>query len=228
MMEKIRKKDIRRKRIGLIALAVLLLIAGRIWKVNHSQSIKKYMADVMVYDVGSEIALPDASYYWDAADLEGYHMCVTETEIVNTESFLARYDMTLEELKELSADEAASFDDEKLVYMVTVKFWNTKWNEESDVTILLDNFVLIGSDFYVLPATNSINRIVGFNSELNGASSFSIQSDRVFEVVLPYLIDTESETAVSLDDLLDSELKLLITVYPEELYLKLPSPGTGE
>ena len=70
--------------------------------------------------------------------------------------------------------------------------------------------------------------ISDFNPELDGASGFSIKSDRVFEVVLPYLIDTESEAGISLEHLLDSETKLLITLYPEESYLMLPTPTIEE
>lgn len=178
-----------------------------------------------MYEEGTDVALPDAFYYWDTADLDGYGMRVTKTEIVGTEAFLARHHMTLEKLKEISSDGGDSFENDGLLYLVTAEFWNEKWMEPSNWPVLLDNFVLTGVDYFVLPATKSIHQIPDFNPELNGASGFSINSDRVFEVVLPYLIDTESEAGISLEDLMDSGTKLLLTVYPEERYLALPAPA---
>lgn len=85
---------------------------------------------------------------------------------------------------------------EEPIYLVTVEFWNKNWMKTSEWPILLDNFLLTGLDYFVLPATKSIHLISDFNLELDGASGFSIKSDRVFEVVLPYLIDI-TETKAS-------------------------------
>ena len=155
-------------------------------------------------------------------------MRVTNTKVMRTESFLAQYNTTMEELKAISLDGESSFEKYGLVYLVTVEFWNKNWMKASEWPVLLDNFLLTGLDYFVLPATKSIHLISDFNPELDGASGFSIKSDRVFEVVLPYLIDTESEAGISLEHLLDSETKLLITLYPEESYLMLPTPTIEE
>lgn len=64
--------------------------------------------------------------------------------------------------------------------------------------------------------------------ELNGSSAFSIGSNRKFEVTIPYLINTESENGVSLEYLQKSAPKLLLTVYPKEIYLKLPEARMTE
>ena len=213
-------------RVVIVFFAVLC--GWRIWNVNHTKLIEKYKARITVYEEGTDIYLSDAIYYWDIAELDGYGMRVTNTKVMRTESFLAQYSTTMEELKAISLDGESSFEKYGLVYLVTVEFWNKNWMKASEWPVLLDNFLLTGLDYFVLPATKSIHLISDFNPELDGASGFSIKSDRVFEVVLPYLIDTESEAGISLEHLLDSETKLLITLYPEESYLMLPTPTIEE
>ena len=213
-------------RVVIVFFAVLC--GWRIWNVNHTKLIEKYKARTTVYEEGTDIYLSDAIYYWDIAELAGYGMRVTNTKVMRTESFLAQYNTTMEELKAISLDGESSFEKYGLVYLVTVEFWNKNWMKASEWPVLLDNFLLTGLDYFVLPATKSIHLISDFNPELDGASGFSIKSDRVFEVVLPYLIDTESEAGISLEHLLDSETKLLIILYPEESYLMLPTPTIEE
>lgn len=226
-MKKTKGKNVRKVSwiVGFVFIFLAILCGWRIWNVNHSKLIEKYKASNTVYESGTDIHLSDAIYYWDIAELEGYGMRVTNTKVMRTEFFLEQHNTTMEELGELSLDGETSFDKYGLVYLVTVEFWNENWMETSDWSILLDNFLLTGLDYFVLPATKSINMISDFNPELGGASRFSIESDRVFEVVIPYLIDTESETRISLEDLTDSDTKLLITLYPEESYLMLPFPS---
>lgn len=208
-----------------VVLAVFVIFCGwRIWKVNHSEQAEKYKATTKVYETGTDIHLSDTIYYWDIDELDGYGMRVIDTKVMPTKTFLAQHDTTIEELKEISADDETSFEKYGLIYLVRVEFWNENWQESSERSVLLDNFLLTGVDYFVLPATKSIHLISDFNPELGGASRFSIESDRKFEVVLPYLIDTESETGISLEDLTDSNTKLLITLYPEESYLMLPKP----
>lgn len=213
---------------GVVIVFFAMLCGWRIWNVNHTKLIEKYKARTTVYEEGADIYLSDAIYYWDIAELDGYGMRVTNTKVMRTESFLAQYNITMEELKEISLDGESSFEKYGLIYLVTVEFWNKNWMKTSEWPILLDNFLLTGLDYFVLPATKSIHLISDFNPELDGASGFSIKSDRVFEVVLPYLIDTESEAGISLEHLVDSETKLLITLYPEESYLMLPTPTIEE
>lgn len=212
-----------------VAMGALAIFCGwRIWNVNHAERIEKYKATTKVYETGTDIHLSDAIYYWDIAELDGYGMRVINTKVMPTETFLKQHNTTLEELEQLSSDGEDSFEKYGLIYLVTVEFWNEKWMETSEWPVLLDNFLLTGLDYFVLPATKSIHLISDVNPELGGASGFSIQSDRTFEVVLPYLIDTESETGISLEHLTDSDTKLLITLYPEESYLMLPAPTIEE
>lgn len=213
---------------GVVIVFFAMLCGWRIWNVNHTKLIEKYKARTTVYEEGTDIYLSDAIYYWDIAELDGYGMRVTNTKVMRTESFLAQYNITMEELKEISLDGESSFEKYGLIYLVTVEFWNKNWMKTSEWPILLDNFLLTGLDYFVLPATKSIHLISDFNTELDGASGFSIKSDRIFEVVLPYLIDTESEAGISLEHLMDSETKLLITLYLEESYLMLPTPTIKE
>lgn len=214
--------------VGIIIIFCIILCKWRIWNINHTKSIEKYKAKITVYEEGTDIQLSNAIYYWDIAKLDGYGMRVMNTKIMRTESFLAQHNITMEELQDISLDSENSFQKYGFIYLVTVQFWNENWMDTSENSILLDNFLLTGLDYFVLPATKSINLIADFNPELNGASGFSIKSDRIFEVVLPYLIDTESETRISLGNLVNPETKLLITTYPEESYLILPVPSIEE
>lgn len=225
-MKKTKGKNVRKVSwiVGVVIGFLAILCVWRIWNVNHTKLIEKYKATTTVYEAETDVHLSDAIYYWDIAELDGYGMRVTNTKVMHTEAFLEQHNTTMEELGELSLDGETSFAKYGLVYLVTVEFWNEKWMETSEWLILLDNFLLTGLDYFVLPATKSINLISDFNPELGGASGFSIKSDRVFEVVIPYLIDTESETGISLEHLTDSDTKLLITLYPEESYLMLPAP----
>lgn len=69
-----------------------------------------------------------------------------------------------------------------------MEFWNENWMETSEWPILLDDFWLTGMDYFILPATKSINMISDFNPELGGASGFLFKSDRVLEVVISYYL----------------------------------------
>lgn len=229
-MKTIKEKNVRKIFLltGVGIVFFVMLWGWRIWNVNHTKLIEKYKARTIVYKEGTDIHLSDTFYYWDMAKLDGYGMRVTNTKVMRTEAFLEQHNTTMEELKEISLDGETSFEKYGLIYLVTVEFWNKNWMETSESPILLDNFLLTGLDYFVLPATKSIHLIPDFNPELGGASEFSIQSDRTFEVVLPYLIDTESEAGISLEHLTDSETKLLITLYPEESYLMLPAPEIEE
>lgn len=214
----------RKQRMVLIATLVIFYIICivRVWNVNHSSLIEKYKAAKIVYDEGTNIDLSNATYYIDVADLTGYNMQVTSTEIMKTADFLAQYDLNVADLALLSGDNDTKYEDFELIYLVTVEFGNEKWMDKPEYSIILDNFLLVGLDYYVVPATRSINLISGFNSELGGSAAFSICSNRKFQVTIPYLIDTESENGISFKHLQKFPPKLLITVYPKESYIELP------
>ena len=95
-------------RVVIVFFAVLC--GWRIWNVNHTKLIEKYKARTTVYEEGTDIYLSDAIYYWDIAELAGYGMRVTNTKVMRTESFLAQYNTTMEELKAISLDGESSFE----------------------------------------------------------------------------------------------------------------------
>lgn len=208
-----------------ILSGILFLTAAyavRIWNVNHSEILAKYKPERVVYEEGTEVGLWNTEYYMDTADLTGYFMKVTGARVMETEQFLAQYHMTAEDLQSVSAEDGAQYSSYGLICLVTVEFRNDNWSELSEDVVVLDNFLLVGTDYFINPAMGSIQQIEGFNPELGGASSFALGSSRVFEVTLPYLIDTKSEHGMSLTYFLHSDPKLLLAVYPEESYLALP------
>ena len=206
-----------------ILLSVLYCIHVR--NLNLSETVKTIDSRRVVYAENAEVVLPNEMYYIDYADLSGYSINVTETELLDLDLFLAQYNISRQDLQSLS--EIASLTDFTrygYVYLITVEFYNSNWNKESTGIVLLDNFLLVGPDYYVWPNTEAINCISGFNPELNGSASFALVSDRVLKIQIPYLIDTETEYAISPSYLLESEPKLLLGFYPEEIYLELPEP----
>lgn len=214
----------RRWLIVLSCLALFALCAVRVYAVNHSALLTKYQTGAEVYEAGTNVELSGAMYYIDYADLTGYHMSVTGAELVKTADFLAGYGMTVEDLAALSAPgDSTDYSRYGYVYLVTAAFENDNWAGEQAYSVLLDNFLLVGLDYYIFPS-GTINQIPDFNKDLDGASAFSIASGRTLEITLPYLIDTESERALSPEYLLQSQSKLLLTFYPTESYLKLPEP----
>lgn len=214
-----------RWKMGYIMILILVSVCTiRIWNVNHSDLVEKHKAETKIYPEGTTVELSNATYYLDVAQLEGYHMKVTESRILETREFLDQYGMTVQELEKISKDEFFDFTKVGLINLVKAEFYNDNWEKESGSPVLLDNFLLVGDDYYFVPDTMSINMIEEFNPELKNNPAFFIQSNRTLEIIIPYAICTEGETGVSLSDLLEDELKLLITTYPKEIYLKIPKP----
>lgn len=199
---------------GLVIISVI-----QIWRVNHSYNMRNYQAEVYTYKAGSTVNLPNEMYYIDSADLTGYTMRVLSTRLMDTETFLKEYHSSFSELKKITQTD---YSDYGMIYLVNAEFENTQWDRDDDRSVLLDNFLLVGSDYFLNPAMDSINLLSNFNPELGGASAFEIRSSRTFQVMIPYLINTKSADKMSKEYFLKSSPALLIAEYPKEIYLELP------
>lgn len=209
-----------------LILAACILCVIRIEKVNRAPWIEKYAASIVLYDESMEVALPSEWYYYSGHEaLSGYYMRVLQTELVSMDTFLAEHDITLEELNELSPfGPDPHFSDYGYIYIITAEFGNRDFANNADYHIELDNFLLVGADYWIAPSTEQINRLPSFNEELGGSSAFGIASDHEVMFQIPYLIDTRSESSLSIDYLLSSSPKLLVGYYPDEIYIELPAP----
>lgn len=223
-----------RKFLCVAGTILLLVIAAagiaRIYQVNHAEWLEKYGSNVVVYKVGAEAEFASEMYYMTGYEaLSGYYMQIMGTELIETDELLSRYNMTLSDLEALSTfGSEADFSDYTHVYIVTAQFGNRDYATNADYHIEFDNFLLVGPDFCISPSTDGVNAIPDFNPELAGASGFGISSERVLTFKIPFLIDTVSETAISVDYLIQSCPKLLIGYYPDEIYLELPAPTLKE
>ena len=56
---------------GIVITFLTILCGWRIWRVNHTKQIEKYKSKTTVYEVGTDLHLSDAIFYWDIAELEG-------------------------------------------------------------------------------------------------------------------------------------------------------------
>ena len=213
---------IKYKRIICGCIVVALLCVARIWYVNHLDIVNQYRTKRQIYPAGEEVALQDAMYHIDVADLKGYYVKVTDVKVVQTADFLKQYGMDIKDLEKMTDSESGAYDTFGLLCLVTAEFHNEQWDSGEEQYVLLDNFLLVGDDYWINPATDTINQIAGVNPELDGASSFCIQSERTFEVTIPYLIPSKGEKALSVTNLKKSEPKLLLMAYPEETFLQLP------
>ena len=214
-------------RIGVALLIVVVgIFAVRIIELNYSPWLDKYSANTINYNAESYVELPSEYYYFSGYEaLRGYYMQVTKTEIIPTRTLLSEYDMTLSDLEEMSTfGRDTDLSDYEYIYIVTAKFGNRDYENNAEYHIEFDDFLLVGPDYCISASTDGINAIPAYNEELNGATGFGISSDREMMFRIAYLIDTRSESSLSIDYLLSSSPKLLVGYYPDEVYLELPAP----
>ena len=217
----------RAKTVALFLIVTLMvtLCSWRIYAVNHQDWIAQCSPEQVIYDESAEVPLSDGVYYISGRqNLEGYYVQVTGTELVPSERLLSEYDMTWDDLVAFGYQNVEEYKAYQYVYIITVIFHNENWETPSEDYILLDDFLLTGSDYYEFPASFDICHIPAFNPELGGSTSFSIGSSRTIEIKIPYLIKCDSITDKYIQHILTNQQRLLITTYPKEVYISLPSP----
>ena len=214
------------KRWLILLKVVFVLCTVRIIELNQASWLDKYSAHVVTCSAGSYVEMPSEYYYFSGYEaLRGYYMQVTKTELIPTRTLLSEYDMTLSELEEMSTfGRDTDLSDYEYIYIITAKFGNRDYENNAEYHIEFDDFLLVGPDYCISANTDGINAIPAFNEELNGATGFGISSDREMTFRIAYLIDTRSESALSIDYLLLSSPKLLVGYYPDEVYIELPTP----
>lgn len=176
------------------------------------------------------IELQDTMFFNGYAELSGYSMEVLDFTISHTAEFLEKYNVSRDETivqgsVQLYWDEEYC---ERYDHIAIVTCRSRRDSSEATDPVMLNNFLLVGGDFYLYPSFDTLGHIAGFNEELNGAEGFVLLPDCEVTVQIPYLIDTKSDQAISLRHVEKSYLKLLISLYPEEVYLGLPGQKTNE
>ncbi len=210
----------KRKWIVAALIAALLAAYGyRVYAVNTSELVKYASPETIEYKVGEEVELVPGYYNVGYADLSGYHVKVTGARIVKMSELLAKYGC------DDSFYDAAGMDavdrQYQYAYILDAVFWFDGDNDPLANAIDLSSFKLVGSDYYC-DFSYEIDKIEGFNSILNGNYMFSIGSGKKIELELPFLVNSDSEWAISTDYLLSHPPKLMVSQYPYEVYLSLP------
>lgn len=203
--------------IAALCLLAAVLYGVRVYNVNHSPMLK-YMPNKIVHEAGTRVEMPAGFYNIGYTDLTGYNIQVVGTRLVKTEDVLAEIGSSMDYFDQIEANENCQY-----VYIVTAIFDYDGEGDPTENAVDLSSFKLVGPDYYYNFDT-VLNKEDGFNPKLDGNFMFSIGSGKPFKVDLPFFIDTESEWSVSLEYLEKTNPKLLISTYPDEVYIELDKP----
>lgn len=195
-------------------LLVVVLYGVRVYHVNHSTMLEN-MPNKIIYEAGTRVEMVAGFYNYGYADLTGYHLQVTGTRLVKTEELLAEYGMSMDYLERMHVTQNFQY-----TYIVTAVFDYEGDTDPLEKVVDLSYLKVVGLDYYYDFSTE-INQLKGVNTKLDGNFMFSIGSGKPIEIELPFLINTESEWSVSPEYLVNSNPKLLISAYPEEIYIEL-------
>jgi len=204
------------KKLLIISLCLLaaVLYGVRVYNVNHSP-ILEYMPNKIVNEAGTRVGMPAGYYNTGYVDLSGYNIQVVGTRLAKTEDVLAEIGSSMDFFDQIEANENCQY-----VYIVTAIFDYDGEGDPTENAVDLSIFKLVGPDYYFNFDT-MLNKQDGFNPKLQNNCMFSIGSGKPIEVELPFLIDTESEWSVSPEYLAKTNPKLLISQYPDEVYIEL-------
>ncbi len=215
----------KRKWIVAVVIAALLAAYGyRVYAVNTSEIVKYAEPETIEYKVGETVDLMPGYYNTGYVDLSGYHVKVTGARIVKISDILEKYGCAEEDFYD--APDVDRVDRQyQYAYVLDAVFWFDGDNDPLKNAIDLSNFKLVGDDYYS-DFSYEINKIEGYNASLDGNCMFSIGSGKKIELELPFLVNSDSVWAVSVDYLLSHPPRLLTSQYPYEVYLSLPDAQT--
>lgn len=212
-----------KRKVVIAALAVLLALYGyRVYAVNNSKVVNYAKPITLEHQSGEAVALMPGYYNTGYADLSGYYITVTGAHIVKLEDFLVANgcDGSFYETETVSRNY-------QYLYMVNATFCFDGENDPLDNAVDLTSFKLVGDDYYCnfsyeVNGLETVNPIL-----LQGSSMFSIGSGREIELELPFLVDTDSVWGISVKYLLANPPRLMVSQYPYEVYISLPTAEVG-
>lgn len=205
------------KRIVGILLVLLICYGFRVHAVNTSEIVEYAQPTTLEYPSNETVELAPGYYNIGYVDLSGYYIVVTGAHIVRTEDFLLAngYDNSFYDTAEVSRKY-------QYIYIVDAVFYFDGDNDPLENAIDLTSFKLVGDDYYC-NFSYELNALDSMNPILGGNNMFSIGSGNKIELQLPFLIDTESVWGVSLEYLFSHVPQLMVSQYPYEVYISLPS-----
>lgn len=195
-----------------IGLPILLLLASvRIASINID--VSKQIAKEETYPFGAVVPFGKNYFFNESETIDGYTIEVKEANIITMEEFLALCGETPQYLIDVQFSDW--FDH---VYLVVVTFTNESndWYGEQGVDLF--HYKLVGQDYY-LQVFEEMHDIA--NPRLQGGERFTMEKGNSFDVMLPFTINTQSETATSIDYVERTKPKLLVSQYPTKIYLEI-------
>jgi hypothetical protein len=176
------------------------------------------MPNKISYGPGARVELPGGFYNIGYADLTGYYIRAGGTRLVPMEQLLADNGATADFI-----DRIGYLKNCQYVYIVTAIFEYEGTGDPLNGVIDLSSFKLVGRDYY-FDFNTELNELAGINPVPGGNFMFSIGSGRATEIDLLFPIDTRSGHSVSLEYLIKTDPKVLVSYYPDEIYLELEQP----
>lgn len=199
---------------AIIFLVVACMYFWRVYRVNHS-TLTNLAPRVQEYSMNQDIPLPSGFYNRGYLDLTGYHVQVTN-------SVLCR-------VNELDKAGFISQEEQDLLLSLTANEWiiivSATFHFEGDTDPLsgvidMSDYQIVGPD-YCFSCSTELNEFALFNKQLAGSSAFSITSGKDIYVQIPFFVDTQSVHAVEPEYILNQGIRLLLSRYPIEMYVKL-------
>ena len=213
----------KRKLIIGVTLAILLICYGyRVYKVNTSDIVEYAKPITLKYQVNEAVELKPGYYNIGYADLSGYYICVTGAHIEKMADYLAAHGSDESFYDTQDVDRTYRY-----VYIVDATFWFDGDNDPLKNVVDLSSFKLVGDDYYCNFSFEA-NSLTGVNPVLEGNSMFSIGSGKRIDLQLPFLVDSESVNGLSEKYLLSHPPKLMVSQYPYEVYISLPTANGAQ
>lgn len=211
------KKNVRLLLSVTILFAIVVLYVWRVYQVNHS-ALMTLVPSVQEYSMSQDISLPSGFYNRGYLDQTGYHVQVTNCMLHKVDE-LAEYGYISPEEQKL----LQNITDNALIIIVSATFRFEGNGDPLNGIVDMSDYQIVGPDYYINCST-TLNEMCLFNKFLSGNSAFSIASGRDIDVQIPFLVDTTSVHAIDKEFLVNNDIRLLLSRYPIELYVKLELP----
>lgn len=211
------KRGVKITRRIVAALTALLIIGVYIWRVYrvNNSPILTHMAEVVEFSEKCDVPLPSGYYNRGYLKQDGYYANVSGSILCRIDELNKLGITTREEEKAIHAATGSEW-----IIIVSADFHFAGDTDPLEGIIDLSDYKLVGPD-YCLDCSIQLNEIGVFNKFLSGNSAFSIASGKTIHVELPFIVETNGAHGIAPDYIRTHELKLLLSRYPVETYVKL-------
>lgn len=200
------------KKIMCIVLPILLLLAGiRIAVINID--VQNKVPSKEVFPFGAVVPLGETYFFHEGEVVDGYTIEVKKSDLMTMDEFLNLYNQTSQYL--IDTQFSDWFDH---VYLLNVTFTNESNDYYGEQGVDLFHYKLVGPDYY-LQVFEELLDIA--NPKLQGGIKFTMEKGKSIDIALPFSINTQSETATSIEYVQRTKPRLLVSQYPTKIYLEI-------